>query len=113
MSFDILCKKLLSDLLILQARVKDDPEAFNVGSICTMVLGDLDYEEAFRMTRFLAIMWKKWPEFSGNMLYPVTAGNLNPVFAFDQALTDEQMWVGEYGAARRRLLDWLIIELQS
>ena len=60
----------------------------------------------------LDAMFPRWPEFSGLRGYPVPApksSGLTPREAFGHAL---DLWdpEGEYGAARRRLLDWLIAE---
>lgn len=55
-----------------------------------------------------------WPEFSGDEAYPVpsyTPGH-NPAKAYWAASSGDK-WAGEYGAARLRLLDWCITELES
>lgn len=55
------------------------------------------------------LMMRRWPEFSGCASYPVpcpaggTSGD-----AYDVACRDSTMWVGAYGGARMRLLNWLI-----
>ena len=43
-----------------------------------------------------------WPESSGSLEYPVPHPKLPPQIAYDSNRT-ENKWVGEYGAARRRL----------
>lgn len=53
-----------------------------------------------------------WPEHSGDEAYPVPApipgrSNSGAYWACGNK------WVGEYGAARLRLLDWCINELES
>ena len=57
---------------------------------------------------------KEWPEFSGSAIYPVPHPTKGPDAAFDLAST-EDMWSPEsaYGAARLRLLDWLIARLEA
>jgi len=43
-----------------------------------------------------------WPETSGSLEYPVPHLKMPAMFAYDSPFT-ENKWVGEYGAARRRL----------
>ena len=43
-----------------------------------------------------------WPERSGSLEYPVPHLKMPPLIAYESCPT-ESMWVGEYGAARRRL----------
>ena len=43
-----------------------------------------------------------WPESSGSLEYPVPHPEMPPMIAYNSPLT-ENLWVGEYGAARRRL----------
>ena len=62
----------------------------------------------------LSDLMEEWPEFSGDHSYPVPHPSENPERAFDLAST-EDMWNPEsaYGAARLRLLDWLIDQLEA
>ena len=57
---------------------------------------------------------EQWPEFSGYPAYPVPHPSENPDRAFYLA-SKEDMWSPEsaYGAARLRLLDWLIARLEA
>ena len=57
---------------------------------------------------------EEWPEFSGDRSYPVPHPSESPDRAFDLA-SAEDMWSPEsaYGAARLRLLDWLIAQLEA
>lgn len=57
---------------------------------------------------------EQWPEFSGYPSYPVPHPSESPDRAFDLA-SPKEMWSPEsaYGAARLRLLDWLIAELEA
>jgi len=52
---------------------------------------------------------RSWPESSGSLEYPVPHPEMPARIAYESPLT-ESMWVGEYGAARRRLCqhiaDW-------
>lgn len=54
--------------------------------------------------------FKAWPEFSGSDAYPVPSESWRtPADAYDRA-GEDQMWNPdhEYGAARLRLVDWLV-----
>lgn len=64
----------------------------------------------FNSTQFDLItqpIFKMWPEFSGEIHYPVPGG----MYAFDFA--PGSLWVGEYGQSRLRLLDFMIQELSK
>lgn len=60
-----------------------------------------------------------WPEHSGNELYPVPSADVyagpghlcEAELAFDAACGDR--WCGEYGAARKRLLNYLITRCEA
>lgn len=57
---------------------------------------------------------KAWPEHSGRHVYPVRDANCEiPRVAFEHAHVTGTMWTGEYGDARRRLLDWLIDQTRT
>ena len=43
-----------------------------------------------------------WPERSGSLAYPVPHPEMPALIAYDSPLTKDK-WIGEYGAARRRL----------
>ena len=49
-------------------------------------------------------MFTEWPEFSGDYIFPVPGGYY--------AYFGQKRWSGEYGAARERLLQWLIERLE-
>lgn len=55
-------------------------------------------------------LFEKWPEFSGSIDYPVPHPTLNPIDAYN-GFAD--LWIGEYGEARKRLLDFCITELEK
>ena len=59
-------------------------------------------------------LMEQWPEFSGDRAYPVPHPDKDPKMAFDLA-SPKEMWSPEsaYGAARLRLLDWLIAKLEA
>lgn len=55
--------------------------------------------------------FEKWPKFSGNEDYPIP----DPFLGCPRRVywNMENMWVGEYGALRIELLDFLISELEK
>lgn len=57
--------------------------------------------------------FESWPEYSGNEAYPIALeGWYRPSAAYWSS-ENSNKWVGEYGAARRRLLDHCIAELEN
>lgn len=59
--------------------------------------------------RQLARQWmQQWPEYTGHPGYPVPAGGWDPESAYDDGPGSDTLWVGEYGASRKRLLNYLI-----
>lgn len=54
----------------------------------------------------LRSMFEAWPEFTGMSGYPVPHPHFNPTDAFCEA--EDYMFAGEYGAARIRLLQFII-----
>ncbi len=69
-----------------------------------------DFRDLYMMT--MDQLFASWPEFSGNIECPVPSPSveLTARRAYHQAT---HKWVGEYGAARIRLLDWMIEQLQE
>lgn len=62
----------------------------------------------------LSDLMAEWPEFSGDPSYPVPHPDESPKRAFDHASTGDMWNPGSaYGAARLRLLDWLISKLEA
>lgn len=55
--------------------------------------------------------YKEWPEYTGDELFPVPHPELECFDAYVHA--EEGKWNGQYGDSRRRLLDFLIAELQK
>ena len=66
------------------------------------------------MNRILSDIWSGWPEFSDDDRYPVpyieADESFDPCSAFHS--TDD-LWADEYGDSRKRLLSFLIAELQK
>jgi hypothetical protein len=62
-------------------------------------------------------LWVRWPEYSGNLVYPVpspTPQNPTPKpYAAKDAYMQLHHWIGEYGESRKRLLTWLIHEVSK
>ena len=57
-------------------------------------------------------IFENWPEFSGNIYYPVPSGN-RILPANDMYTLVHDLWESQYGEARFRLLDFLITSLES
>lgn len=56
-------------------------------------------------------LWKKWPNFSGTLSYPVPHPQYSlPEMAY---IEEDHCWEGEYGDSRKELLSFLIAELQK
>ena len=57
-------------------------------------------------------LFTTWPESSGNPIYPVPSydSDDDPTGAYDEACNK---WIGEYGAARMRLLNHCIREVEE
>lgn len=53
----------------------------------------------------IADISSEWPEYSGNITFPVPHPTLSPR---DGYIKMRKHWTGKYGAARRRFLDFLI-----
>lgn len=72
------------------------------GNIGTVSGGDEEH---------LAVLFRSWPKFSGNVVYPVPGvDRMTPSAAWARI---HDVWVGEYGALRRELLDHCIAELEA
>ena len=73
---------------------------FNVGEV---FLAESD-DEFFMLQRKVCELAQGWPEYSGNWHYPVPCEGKTA----EAAYLGLPLWEGEYGAARLRLLDYLI-----
>lgn len=87
-------------------------------SICFM-LQDLHNQQfntgynSIRMPEFVEELAAEWPEYSGFAEYPIRPSQYITTYVdvreiFWMARRSKTLWVGEYGAARIRLLDFLI-----
>lgn len=61
-------------------------------------------------TRGLTELFRKWPEFTGYDRFPVPHPEYAPYSAY---MSIDNLWIGEYGEARKRLLDFCITELEK
>ena len=117
---DELNKALLNILKDVRARVHEylytrKTWRFAGLGICSEVtLGASSPEIRYGCLILLKDLMEQWPEFSGYPSYPVPHPSDSPDKAFYSA-SAEDMWSPEsaYGAARLRLLDWLIARLEA
>lgn len=81
--------------------------AFKRRSICEEFSrhyrGDDHYGEDLRR------LFKLWPKFSGQSVFPVPGG----FTAFCRAAGTKYMWSGEYGQLRKELLNFMIEQLEK
>lgn len=92
----------LHELLL---RVKAGERHISFG-ICSAVNNLLPQLDKYAYSDCLDALFTQWPENSGVFRYPVPGPDgYNPRLAF---LLSKDVWIGEYGAARLRLLDFLI-----
>jgi len=109
-------KKVMLDAMIyIKENGADDLGA----GICDSVVEYIDesgvnlednWREAYRVIESLS---PEWPKFSGVVGHPVPSTNdeLTPKGMFGHATDYGELWVGEYGALRMELLDFLIEQL--
>lgn len=65
----------------------------------------------FYAHQFVVLRMKSWPEHSGNDSFPVSAPCVpSPYDAYQET---DNLWTGEYGAARRRLCGFLAQEIRK
>lgn len=80
--------------------------------ICSNVRALLNMAHPFDQTGeaipYLRGLCKTWQEYSGDPFFPVPFGGHDPNVAYDDMRHTLPKWSGEYGAARLRLLDFLI-----
>lgn len=91
----------------LHQALKQVKESHNPAGICNNVaeVFSAEDEKTFSaMQSGVRELAKGWPEYSGDEVYPVPCEGMPPRSAY---LTLPK-WEGEYGAARMRLLNYLI-----
>lgn len=64
------------------------------------------YDQLQEAIIYLRWLWETWPEYSGDLFFPVPYAGHDPESTYN--LRRVPKWTGEYGAARLRLLDFLI-----
>lgn len=106
--------QVLLDILVKSKAIILAGEHNRYFGICRVVRTHLavNHKDINRADVFSSLyaLFEVWPEFSGNIDYPVKHPDyIHPGGAFEEG---DDLWVGEYGAARMRLLDWMIDELQ-
>ena len=97
--------KLLETLTSLQTHVpsKECGICYNVKILM--------WEDRDEACEWLAEKFPLWPEFSGDNEFPVGCGHTDPEYTYN---TYGDLWDNsEYGNARRRLLQFLIDEVQK
>jgi hypothetical protein len=124
--------KVIDDLVfaltyILTNIDKNEPEFRGMRSfgICRNITIGLikcksNYRRTYNYKPFLDAIFKKWPEFSGDVMYPVKSLTQMHFPSFAGAFSAERkfgntrdMYSGSYGRARIRLLKFMISELTS
>ena len=98
------CLSLLDDLNMLRT---EGPRSFALG-ICNnldIINGGHEYPDGL-----LGGLFREWPESKGNEAFPVPHPTMGRRGAY-MGTTD--LWVGEYGDARERLLHWMIEQLED
>ena len=84
-------------------KIRDEGPRNRELGICANVRVEYDEE--------LKVMFYDWPEFSGNIIFPVRRPEFPPRDAF---MLDQDMWGDSpYGQARWALLHWLIERLEE
>jgi hypothetical protein len=97
---------VLAVLIKLKEQVEQGTQYSKELGICYNVEYLLEDDKHPDIVEYLKPAFKQWPEYSGNGWYPVPAFSLRR--ADDEYLSTYNLWVGEYGECRKRLLDFLI-----
>lgn len=99
---------LLTALLQIQQEVLVPGEGicYNV----EMATFNTEGADDLAMNRMMSDLWVKWPEFSSHGRYPVPFKDRDPKDTFHGTSI---MWESIYGESRKRLLTFLIAELQK
>lgn len=80
-------------------------------AICSSVdqiLYEMDEPYCVDHEDIIFVLFLHWPEYSGERKFPVPHPTKSPEEGF---YTTQDMWSGEYGQARFRLLEFMISEL--
>lgn len=88
---------------------------FDSDGICGNMKNRIDYDE-FLVQRLIKKIFRIWPEYSGDLGYPVTVnGWYCPANLFINARSHYRLWdqTTEYGRNRYKLLDFMIETVQD
>ena len=98
-------------LLEVEKSVKTSQPATGICDLISSALLKQDYLAAVKLRKELHNLMRKWPEYSGDAIFPVPAPDGGcPETCYLKAKT---LWgFDDYGRARRRLLVWLIEKTQ-
>lgn len=68
-----------------------------------------------RVEKWLKTQFKQWPEWSGDRDYPVPAGAMHPINAYNKAADNDSMLsrTTRYGRNRWKLLNFLIRQAKA
>lgn len=118
---DELNKDLLKNLREVRCAVHEylstgETERFDpdLGICSAVVRSPQSLEIRSGRLELLMDLMEQWPEFSGARMYPVPHPSESPDMAFGFVSTKDMWSPGSaYGAARLRLLDWLIAKLEA
>lgn len=107
-------RKVLAALRGIQCDLERDPKALEDIGICVLMerrLGRSDWWFGAHVRPILTGLFARWPEFSGDLVYPVPArrARLNIAYHRFDKWTDRTA----YGRARRSLLAFMITELEK
>jgi hypothetical protein len=73
--------------------------------LCSNLLNQIPLDDHIPASMYKEV-YSAWPEFSGDVQYPVPSPlNVAPYIAYRN---EPNMYSGEYGEARKRLLDFII-----
>ena len=101
-------KRIVQALTELRELVEwqDSPRTYPTWGICFML------KRKIGMPCPILDPWiKKWPMFSGDIVYPVPCPNNDPLTAFNSRCAGSLFNYDEYAQNRRELLAWLITNM--
>jgi hypothetical protein len=111
-------RELHSALISVRQGVSTDTLPHPSLGICANVDQWLRYTPTLRRRCkvLLRDAFKRWPEYSGDIFYPIRSEHaLSEQAKYDASVKNLTMWdaTTTYGAARMDLLDWLIEDLED
>lgn len=107
--------KVRTELLRALINIQEELDAGvrNRRGLCFIIAYESECRYTIECGKLLHDYFEKWPEFSGSLAYPVPSPD--KCYSAEEYFLDRRVgkWTGEYGASRRRLLDWLIQQLEE